>query len=173
MLNHASFRPSLSPLPYPSLVTYDIGPCLWGPWFDAFLVIVNVLPFLHKVTVVLACVQYLMAPFHKNDHRAPCQIGHATELKVGAGVQHGEAPEQKWSVAGRQASRQKGMSLANRHTSQAVFWKMLNKQQRVRNTALSPYYSCKSAITPHRPAVRGGCILLARMNPLISLGNAP
>ena len=115
-------------------ITYDIGPCLWGPWFDVLRRLLPDVPALAGAAIVLSVAQYLMAPFHRNDHKAQCQITHDTARKLGAGVQHGECPEQKWSVAGRQAPRQKGMSLANRHTSKSTFWISENKRQRVRRT---------------------------------------
>ena len=115
-------------------LTYDIGVCLWGPWFLALVaaLMASGVPFLEAASKALALIQLLMAPFHRNDHKVQCQVKHDTALKVNAGVQHGECPEQKWSVIGRVAPKTKGMALAGRHVLLESLIMLENQKQRVR-----------------------------------------
>lgn len=113
--------------------TYDIGVCLWGPWLEIVVAVLKAsdVPALASAADALAELRNLMAPFHRNDHKMQCQVKHDVALQSGAGVQHGEAPEQKWSAWGRVAPKTKGMALAGRHVLLECLVSLENTKQRV------------------------------------------
>lgn len=120
---------------YPAMrvlnVMYDIGPCQWGPWCMKVIAILHLVPELLGLVPVLKPIQFIMAPFHKNDHKPQCQVEHDAFLVPRAGLTHGEHCEQAWSVSNPQADVLKGMGIARRHCMLALYWVFYNNGQRV------------------------------------------